>query len=182
MSHSSSARRVARVLSRVGLGACLLLAGGMLALPLLGYERYVITGGSMGETIERGSVIWAKAVPTADLKVGDVITYTPPRGAGPEGMVTHRIMWIGRDPSGSRLFRTKGDGNASADPWRFRLDAREQAKVAFHVPKLGYALMAASERTSRMLLVGIPALLVVLGTFGRLWRDAGEHAHAGSAA
>ena len=41
-------------------------------------------------------------------------------------------------------------------------------------PELGYALAAASDRTLRTLGVGFAALLVVLGTFGRLWRDAGE--------
>ena len=95
----------------------------MLALPLAGYDRYVITGGSMGDTIERGSVVWAKAVPVADLQVGDVITYTPPRGAGPEGLVTHRIVAIRRDRDGRREFRTKGDANAQVDPWTFNLDA-----------------------------------------------------------
>ena len=176
------ARRPARTLSRAGLGVLVLVAGAMLALPLAGYERYVITGGSMGDTIERGSVIWAKAVPTAELKVGDVITYTPPRGSGPEGMVTHRIVSIGRDRDGKRLYRTKGDGNASADPWRFRLDQANQARVAFHVPKLGYVLAKASDRTVRMLGVGLLALLVVASTFAKLWRDAGEYASQGSAA
>ena len=174
MSRSTPPRRAASIAARSGLVALVVLAGAMLALPLLGYERYVITGGSMGGTIERGSVAWAKAVPVADLRVGDVITYTPPRGAGPEGLVTHRIVWVGRDANGVRSFRTKGDANAAADPWKFHLDDSRQARVAFHVPKVGYALAAASDRTARMIGVGIPALLIVIATFGRLWREAGE--------
>jgi signal peptidase len=180
MSRSTPSRRAARIAARSGFVALLLAAAGMLALPLAGYERYVITGGSMGATIERGSVIWAKAVPVADLRVGDVITYTPPRGAGPEGLVTHRIVEIGRK-DGRRSFRTKGDANAQVDPWTFHLDEPTQARVAFHVPYAGYAIAKASDRTLRTIAVGIPALLIVAATFGGLWRDAGRHAQ-GSAA
>ena len=147
----------------------------MVALPLAGYERYVITGGSMGDAIERGSVLWAKKVPPADLRVGDVITYTPPRGSGPEGMVTHRIVSIGRERDGRRVYRTKGDANAQPDPWRFHLDERTQARAAFHVPHLGHALAAASDRALRTIVVAILALLIVAATFGRVWREAGQH-------
>jgi signal peptidase len=176
MSRPNPVRRAARVAARSGFVACLAAAAALLVLPLAGYERYVITGGSMGGTIERGSVVWAKAIPVAELRPGDVITYTPPRGAGPEGMVTHRIVSIVRDEDGRRTFRTKGDANAQADPWRFRLDEPTQARVAFHLPHVGHALAAASNRTFRMIGVGIPALLVVLATFARLWRDSGEYA------
>lgn len=179
---SPPTHRAARALCltmRAAAAGCLLAAAAMLALPLAGYQRYVITGGSMGGTIERGSVLWAKEVPTSRLRVGDVITYTPPRGAGPEGMVTHRIVSIGRGGDGAPLYRTKGDANAEADPWRFRLDNPTQARAAFHLPHAGRILAVASDRTVRMLGVGIVALLVVLATFARLWRDAGEHAGVG---
>lgn len=174
-----AAARALRLAMRVAGTGCLLAAVAMFALPLAGYQRYVITGGSMGGTIERGSVLWAKEVPTSGLRVGDVITYTPPRGAGPEGMVTHRIVSIRRGADGARLYRTKGDANAAADPWRFRLDNATQARAAFDLPHLGRVLAVASDRTVRMLGVGIIALLVVLATFARLWRDAGEHARVG---
>jgi signal peptidase I len=180
MTGSAPVRRAAHVAARCGFALCLVLAAGMLALPLLGYQRYVITGGSMGGTIERGSVVWDKAVPVADLHVGDVITYTPPRGSGPEGLVTHRIVWIGRK-DGSRAFRTKGDANDSMDPWTFHLDGHTQARVAFHVPYLGRALAVASDRALRMTVVGLLALLIVAGALSRLWRDAGAHVEGGRA-
>ena len=153
----------------------------MVVLPLAGYERYVITGGSMGDTIGRGSVLWAQKAPTATLRVGDVITYTPPRGSGPQGMVTHRIVSIERDAGGRRRYRTKGDANASVDPWRFHLDEPTQARAAFHVPHVGYVLAAASDRTLRTIGIGIVALLIVMTTLARLWREAGEHLEASSA-
>ena len=173
MSRSVRLHRAAHVAARSAFIALLLTAGAMLALPLAGYHRYVITGGSMGGTIEKGSAIWAKAVPVADLREGDVITYRPPPGSGPEGMVTHRIVSI-RDEAGRRVYRTKGDANAAADPWTFELGEATQARVAFHLPLVGYGLAAASDRTNRTILVAIIALLIVIATFSRLWRDAGR--------
>ncbi|HEX2085516.1 MAG TPA: signal peptidase I, partial [Solirubrobacteraceae bacterium] len=170
MTRSLPVTRAARVAGRAGFIASLVLALGILALPLAGFERYVITGGSMGGTIERGSVAWAKPVPVADLRVGDVITYDPPPGAGPEGLVTHRIVAIDQGSDGRREFRTKGDANARPDPWTFHLDEPAQARVAFHLPYAGYVLAKASDRSFRPIAIGIPAFLVVAATLAGLWR------------
>jgi signal peptidase len=161
-----------KAVSLLGLAACLALAAGVLVPALLGYQRYVITSGSMTGTYDRGSIVYARDVPTASLRVGDVITYRPPRPAA-RGLLTHRIVWIGRDRSGARAFRTKGDANVAPDPWRFTLDHPTQARAAFHVPCLGYALAALSIRQVRMLAIGLPALLVALAVLARLWSQAG---------
>jgi len=130
----------------------------------------------MTGTYDRGSLVYDRVVPTASLKVGDVITYDPPAGAGPAGLVTHRIVSIAPQPNGTRAFRTKGDANPVKDPWTFTLQNRSQAKVAFHLPYVGFALAALADRTLRMLIIGIPALLVALSVLARLWREAGETA------
>jgi signal peptidase I len=131
------------------------LAALMLVPAALGYERYVIGGGSMGSTVPRGSIAYEQRVPVGALRVGDVITYTPP---GRADRVTHRIVSIA--PGG--VLRTKGDANAAPDPWTFTLPAREQAVVRFHVPFAGYAFIALGVRWVRMLVIGLPALLVAL--------------------
>jgi signal peptidase len=118
-------------------------------------------------------------VPTSSLKVGDVITYDPPAGAGPAGLVTHRIVAITPQPNGTRVFRTKGDANPVKDPWTFSLSNRTQARVAFHLPYVGFALAALAERKVRMLIIGIPALLVALSVLAGLWRETGETAMEG---
>ena len=116
------------------------------------------------------------------LKVGDVITYRPPRGAGPEGLVTHRIHAIGRDPkTQGPVFRTKGDANRGADPWTFTLPHRQQARVVTGAPYVGFVLAALAQRKLRMVLVGIPALLIALIVVGGLWRDTGREARERSA-
>jgi signal peptidase I len=166
-------RTIKRAASAVGLAASLALAAAVLVPAALGYQRYVITSGSMTGTYDRGSIVYAREAPTASLRVGDVITYAPPPAAGLEGLVTHRIVWTGRDRSGARAFRTKGDANPARDPWRFTLDRPRQARAAFHIPYVGFALAALGVREVRMLLIGLPALLIALGTLTQLWRKAG---------
>ena len=137
------------------------IAALMLVPALLGYERYVITGGSMGDAIPRGSLAYARTVPVERLRVGDVITYTPPGRGEP---VTHRIVALG---AGAEV-RTKGDANRAADPWRSRLPGPRQAVVRFDVPLAGYAFAALSIRWVRMLVIGLPALAVALASLARL--------------
>lgn len=164
------------MLRTLGVVAALVLGAVMLVPPLAGYERYVVTGDSMGGTIGRGSIVYARAVPVEELRVGDVITYTPPAGA--HGKVTHRIVWTGRGASGARAFRTKGDANASADPWRFELTGPTQARVVAHVPWAGYAVAALSVRWVRMLVIGVPAALVAVALLAGAWREAAAEAAA----
>jgi signal peptidase I len=158
--------------------AAVALAAAVLVPAFLGFQRYVITSGSMTGTYDRGSLVYDDVVPTASLKVGDVITYAPPAGSGPAGLVTHRIHSIQVQPDGRRVYRTKGDFNPAPDPWTFTLQNRTQAKVAFHLPYVGFALAALADRTLRMIIIGIPALLVALSVLAGLWRDAGEAASA----
>lgn len=160
----------------VFLGLVMLLPG------ILGYERYVITGGSMGGTFERGSIVFAQQVPVEDLEVGDVITYDPPPEAHTEGLVTHRIFGIETGGEGERVFQTKGDANVRPDAWRFTLDQDRQARLQYvHLPLLGYVPAALGKRELRMLMIGLPALLLAIGIMARLWREAGIEAAAESA-
>jgi signal peptidase len=151
-----------RVLATAALLVLLGLGVLMLAPALLGYQRYVVTGGSMGGAVPRGSIAYEEVVPTARIRVGDVITYRPP---GAERLVTHRVAWIGHDRRGTRLYRTRGDENPAADPWTFRLAAQRQARLAFQVPLAGYALGALSVRVVRVAVIGGPALAIALVAF-----------------
>ncbi len=94
-------------------GAALLLALAVLVPALLGYQRYVITSGSMTGTYDRGSLVFDKVVPTSSLRAGDVITFRPP---GHAGLVTHRIQTL-TSVDGKRVLTTKGDANRVADAW-----------------------------------------------------------------
>jgi signal peptidase I len=171
-------KRLGTALATALCAACLGLAGLMLLPGLLGYQRYVITSGSMTGTYDRGSVVFDKVVPVSDLRVGDAITYTPPAGSGPSGRITHRIVWIGSDQLGRQALRTQGDANESADPWTFTLDGATQARVAFHVPYVGYVLSALAIRQVRMVLIGLPALLIAFAVLVGFRRDVRKAATA----
>lgn len=160
-----------RVASACAIGAALALGLCVLVPALLGFQRYVITSGSMTGTYDRGSLVFDRVVATSRLRPGDVITFRPP---GQTGLVTHRIVSI-RNARGERVLRTKGDANRVSDPWGpFALHADKQARVAFHIPYVGYALGALSERKVRMVVIGLPALLIVLVTLVGLWRTPAE--------
>ena len=138
---------------------------------LLGLQRYVITGGSMTGTISKGSVIYSKLTPIEQLKVGDIITFRPPGYSDP---VTHRIIGIDEGQDGKPVFRTKGDFNEVADPWKANLVEPRQARYVFHIPAIGYFLAALAIHQVRMILIGLPALVIAVSLLWSLWKKAGE--------
>lgn len=172
-SNETDNRRSSRTLGKsilaslplVAIGA---LAASMLIPSLLGLRRYVIEGGSMAGSFDRGSVVYESVVPTAALRVGDVITYAPPRAGAHAAPVTHRIVSIARERSGARVFRTRGDANARPDPWRFTLRAPTQARAVFQIPYLGFVFAALALRPVRIAAIGIPALAIALAAAATL--------------
>ncbi len=164
MSNTATRSRTRKTLGVAGnlLLAIVFLGSAAFVLPsLLGYQRYVITSGSMTGTYDVGSIVFDKMVPTHDLAVGDVITYLPPPASGVPHLVTHRIVSI-RQHDGRPVYRTKGDANPQRDPWVFHLDSSVQPQVRFSVPYAGYAFLALADRDTRMLVIGIPAGLIAL--------------------
>ncbi|GAB2980692.1 signal peptidase I [Nocardioides montaniterrae] len=155
-------RTVVRWTVNLTLVAAFLVAAAYVVPSLTGYARYVITGGSMTGTYDKGSMVFEKEVTAADLKVGDVITYQPPASSGVTWLVTHRIIKIGHDAHGRQVLRTQGDANPKPDPWSFSLTASKQNVVRTSVPYVGWALIVLADRQYRMLLIGLPAALIAL--------------------
>lgn len=153
--------RVVSALSSALLVALLLVSVGYLVPPLLGYERYVITGGSMTGTYDKGSIVFERAVPNDQLAVGDVITYLPPADSGVTTLVTHRIIKV-RDTKDGRVFRTQGDYNPDKDPWTFTLDHGSQPVVDFSVPHVGWVFLFLADPRHRMWAIGGPAAAVAI--------------------
>ena len=143
----------------------------MLAPPLAGYDRYVVDGDSMSPGIPRGSVLYTREVRVASLRRGDVITYVRPGFRRP---TTHRIVALGQS-RGRRWFRTKGDANRKADPGRVSLDRSVQARYSFHIRYVGWAVIALGDRSLRMWVLGLPAILLALLVLRSIWRDGGRH-------
>lgn len=164
-------RRLAGHLGNLTMVAVILACAAYLLPSLLGYERYVITGGSMSGAIERGSVVFSEPRPVQDLEVGDVITYLPPADSGVTTLVTHRIVEIEPGEQGGSVMRTKGDANADVDPWTFSLLAQDQPVVTHTVPGVGYLLIALADREVRMLVIGVPAGVIALLALLELTRN-----------
>ncbi len=139
-----------------------------LAPTLFGVSRYVITGGSMTGTIDKGSVVFEKQVPVDEVEVGDIITYLPPADAGTSSLVTHRVIKTEPAEGGGVLFTTQGDANPQPDPWHFQLVDQTQPVVDFSVPYVGFIFIALADRETRIFLVGVPAGLIALHALGQL--------------
>lgn len=171
-------RRILRWSMNLAILAVTLLCLAWLAPSALGYSRYVITGGSMSGTFEKGSVVFEKPVAVEDLEVGDVITYQPPTEAGTQALVTHRIVKIEPAEGGGLLFTTQGDANPDPDPWQFQLTDPAQPVVQHSVPYVGWVFIALADRTTRMLVIGGPAGLIALSALLQVIRglrsDSGE--------
>ncbi len=175
-------RAISALVTALLVGACVL--AGLMVLPtLLGYERYVIVSGSMEPTIPVGSVIYDEVVPVDDIKVGDIITFVPPPEFGVDDPVTHRVVQAtvidntGSNP-GDRLFRTKGDANEDLDPWQMVLDGPDQARVAHHIPYVGYAYIALQVRWVQVLVIVIPSVALIAYIAITLWRVSGDAVRA----
>lgn len=165
-------RAPGRLLTLLCAGVLVFVIAAILLPPLFGLQRFVITGGSMTGTIPKGAVIYSRITPVGGLKVGDIITFTPP---GFSTAVTHRIVAIEPGPDGSPAFSTRGDFNQASDPWNpVTLNEPQQARYAFHVPLLGYVLAALGARPVRLAVIGLPALLIALSLLWSLWREAGD--------
>ena len=155
-------RRPVRLLNNVLLVAVMLGCVAYIAPGFFGFERYVITGGSMSGTFERGSIAFEKQIPVEELAVGDVITYLPPADSGVTTLVTHRITKILPGKDGTPVYRTQGDANPDPDPWKFSLASDTQPVVEQTVPHLGWVFIGLADPQVRIFLIGIPAGIIAL--------------------
>lgn len=154
-------RTLGRMTTNVTAVAGFALAALFLVPGLVGFERYVITGGSMSGSFERGSLVFEREVPVSELRVGDIITYLPPPESGIRELVTHRIDSIEPTQQGP-VFRTRGDANSSADNWTFMLEAPTQARLDVAVPYAGWVLIALADKELRMIIIGVPAAMIAI--------------------
>ncbi len=161
-SFKSPLRRALDVFQAVMAVALLLLILALLAgtVPsLIGYESFVVFSGSMEPAIHVGDLAIVAPAKPVDLKVGDVVTYRLTDRPGV--LVTHRIIQIGLDDKQNMIFTTKGDANNSADQVQVDQGA-VLGRVAFSIPQVGYLVDFAKRPEGRVLLLGIPGLLLAL--------------------
>jgi signal peptidase I len=123
---------------------------GVYASGTLPYKVYVIHTGSMAPTISPKSAV---VVREGAYHVGQVVTFTE------DGQtVTHRLVSI--DANG--LITTKGDANATADPWHVP-QSQIVGGVVTIVPELGYWLIYLKNP------IGLASILLTLLVLWQIW-------------
>jgi signal peptidase len=137
-----------------------------LGLIALGYKPVAVYSGSMVPKLKVGSLTVDRSVPSASVRVGDIITFADPYVKG--RLVTHRVVRIFHTTHGL-AYRTKGDANDARDPWTIRLPG-SVGRVAFSVPYAGYALWYMHTREVRTGMILLSALLLLSWILRRIWR------------
>ena len=117
---------------------------------------------------------WGRADTYFDGPLLNSITFADPYVHG--RLVTHRVIRIFHTKHGL-AYRTKGDANATRDPWTIRLGGRV-GRTSFSVPYAGYALWYLHTREVRSGLILVAALLLLTWMLRRIWRT--ESAPVGS--
>lgn len=135
------------------------VAGAFLStmLPIPGnIEIKIVKSGSMTPAIPTGSLI--VVMPEEVYQVGEVVTF----GADTKTQIptTHRIVSIEGEGK-NQIFTTKGDANEEADGKTTRF-TEIIGKVVFHLPYAGYVLDFARQPWGFALLIGLPALFIIL--------------------
>lgn len=146
--------------------AVLLAFVAVAGLILAGYRPETIISGSMSPRLERGYLVFAKATPASQLRVGQIITFQNPNK--PKGhTVTHRINKIVQTPTGP-IFRTKGDANPYLDPWNLRIQ-KDAGLFAFAIPYVGSLSFLVGSEVGYALLLAIPILILMIFGLIKLW-------------
>ncbi|MFZ7087803.1 S26 family signal peptidase [Curtobacterium sp. RRHDQ10] len=135
---SRTTRRGRRSLLPVGASLLVLVALALAAVAgaaSSGARWFDVRTPSMGTAAPVGSIVVTRPVAIERLRVGDVVSFTPPSGGG--ATHTHRVV---AHPTPASV-RTRGDVNGADDPWTLhQADLVGRADVI--VPGVGWALRA----------------------------------------
>jgi signal peptidase len=122
----------------------------------------------MAPLINPGDVVVSVKTPTAQLAVGDIITYRIP--VDDQRGETHRVVEVTRNPAGATVVRTKGDANNGADPWAAVITDDSVYTTKAVIPHLGDVIRALRSPSLRLaLVVGAPMLVVGIA-LSSIWR------------
>jgi signal peptidase len=100
-----------------------------------GATPYTILTGSMRPNMPPGTLVVIKPVPIDQIGIGTVVTYQ--LSSGEHAVVTHRVVAVGIDGTGKRVFTTQGDANNVADA-KPVMPVQIKGELWYHVKYLGY--------------------------------------------
>ena len=146
------------------MAVALLLLSSLVPIPG-NFKVKVVKSGSMEPYIKTGGIVVIR--PEGTYSIGDVVTFG--KDTKTQIPTTHRIVNInGTGPL--RTFTTKGDANEEADPVVTRL-SDISGKVVLTMPYLGYILDFAKKPLGFVLLVGVPALMIIVDEIGKIVKE-----------
>lgn len=82
-----------------------------------GYSMFRVVTGSMEPTISTGSLLLCKDTKIEDIEIDDVVCYRTKISEIYGSIVTHRVVNKLKDDSGNIYLETRGDANATSDPY-----------------------------------------------------------------
>ena len=150
--------KATRLLTSMVILGILCLALLILAAPHLGFRLLTVTGGSMGSALPAGSVAVVKSVVVSEITTGDVVAYQ--RSPEHSSVVTHRVVEV-LNQDGQLSLITAGDNNQHPDSYPVPA-ASVIGTVWFHIPLLGFLLYFVKQPLGYGLLIGLPALLIII--------------------
>jgi signal peptidase I len=125
--------------------------------PHLGWRVDGLRSGSMAPYMNTGDMVVTRPVSAETVQVNDVIIFRSPDKQ--QYMISHRV--IGIETSPLLAFHTKGDANASPDP--FTVPAGDLVgKLAFHIPRLGYGVLFLQTQSGLFVSLVIPGMCLVV--------------------
>jgi signal peptidase I len=154
---------VSGLLTVLLVGGLVAFAGLALGPRVFGYRTATMLTGSMTGTIDPGDVVVSVPKPTADIAVGDILTFHAP--VADQHLETHRVIGVRHTADGRTIIRTQGDANAEPDPWRATVRGDTVWQTVHVVPKVGNVVRALRTPVVRHGLFWLAlGALVVLGS------------------
>lgn len=164
---SAVRRFLTRAFSWLLLAAVVAAALALIVVPkATGARPLTVLSGSMSGTYDIGDAVIVRPVDTAELAVGDVITFQA-RSDDPT-LTTHRIVGLAYGSEGTG-FVTRGDANSSADPSPIKPE-QVMGEVWYSVPLVGYASVWMAGDLARL---AVDLLAVALLVYGGWFAGAG---------
>jgi len=137
----------------------LVMLGGMLVhvMPHFGWIIDGVRSGSMSPALERGSLIIARPVSTAEIALGDIVVFRNDNMA--DSYICHRV--IAKTIYAPLLFDTKGDANPFPDPEPVRSE-NIVARVVWDMPVLGFAAIFIKTPVGFVISVIVPGIIIAI--------------------
>jgi signal peptidase I len=117
-----------------------------------------VLSGSMRPTFDPGAAIITRAIPTRDIRTGDVIVFLPP---GETNVYAHRVTSVS-GPADHPVITTKGDANPAPDRWHAQIVTSSVPLVIGSIPGFGRFLVAVEQRDPRLILLITAGLVFCL--------------------